>query len=108
MNDEMRKALISYAPESEWYLLPGDAILNADEAITLAAHSIFKAMVEQGEWGNVYIFARQKWSDTDDPISYPTDDESDKDYDDTLIRWLFLDPARFCTLAGEWLMKEGK
>ena len=70
------------------------------------AHIVFKAMVDKGDWGKFYEFARDEWARSNETISYPVDGESDLDYADTFIRWLFLDPARFCTLAGEWLMKE--
>jgi len=67
-----------------------------DDMVALTAK-----MQEKGEWGNFMQTAERAWWDADEATVEPNEDDQA-----ALIRWL-MNPPTFCSVAGEWVEKEG-
>ena len=62
-------------------------------------HAVFSKLVEVGKWRlfiDVYVFPKYARK------------ESIHSYNGYFIQWLFINPERFCKLASDYLMEEGK
>jgi len=116
MNDEMRKVLALYIGEC-WHEFKEDLTLDKRKYIQWRcskcnspynackvvrkfttpddAHAVFKAMVDKKDWAEFEDFLDDKWNEQ---VAQPSWSP---------MSWSH-DPVIFCTLAGEWLMKEGK
>lgn len=64
--------------------------------------AVFKALVDKGLWTEFYDFSERCWHKSNDNDSFMLEDEAEEE---TLSRWLFYNPERFCTLCAEFMKK---
>lgn len=111
MTDDQKKMLTEkllgecwHSFKSSMYLCFPDRCLDCAKLITSLEHRTFttpddmmavkRKLVEKGEWKGFYMFCRDKFDDTPEPII--------NGYYEDFTDWL-LDESRFCRLVAEFM-----